>query len=94
MPVDYDFADIFAIKALSGGTATAEQQQRAMHWLLYKLCDYDGEPFRSDVDGGCRDTDYALGMRSVARQVLKIINMRADVIAAMRKKAAMRENNG
>lgn len=64
-PPAHDIVDVAAIKALFAGTATADQQRHAMHFILVNLCGVDDEPFCPTEDGR-RSTDYALGKRRVA----------------------------
>ena len=87
-PARYDVAEIDAIKALAAGAANAAQQGIALRWLLHAVCEVDDEQFRSDEDGGERETAYALGKRSVGRQVQKLIHMSPAVVAQMREKNA------
>ncbi len=85
-PVDYTLADVMAIKALAAGTADADQQKRALDWVIITAAGTYEEPYRSDADGGERETTFALGRAFVGRQVVKLVNLPAPVIEAMRKK--------
>lgn len=70
-PVVYTRADVSAIQAISRGTATADQQQRALQWLVHSASRaYDLE-YRPDS----RDHAFASGMRFVGLSVIKLINL-------------------
>ena len=64
-------ADAHALRALHEGTATAEQQKRAMFWILTKACDVPGMPYR-DND---RDTAFALGRLFVGKQIGRLLTV-------------------
>lgn len=78
--------DVEAIQAVHAGTATAYQQRRALEWIIDHAAETYGEPFRSDADGGERDTSYALGRAFVGRQVVKLIKLSPELIAGLRNK--------
>lgn len=82
MPVRYELAEAHALRALASGTANAEQQKRAMEWLIHKACGTYEMSFRPEGD---RETIFAEGRRFVGLQVVKLVNMPASVLAAMRK---------
>lgn len=85
-PADYEPVDVEAIQALSRGEADAYQQGRALDWIItYAALTYD-QPFRSDADGGERDTSFAAGRMFVGQQVVKLVNMSPKLIAELRKK--------
>lgn len=74
LPPDYEVPDIGALKALAEGVASEGQQKRALRWILDKACGrLDGTPFRSDADGGERETAFDLGRRFVAEQIVKMV---------------------
>ena len=73
LPAKYDPSDSHAIRALMTGTASAEQQRQALDWIIMVLCRTYDEPFRPGDDGR-RETDYALGMAYVGRQLVKHAN--------------------
>lgn len=58
-------AEVVALQALSQGIADAEQQKRALDWILFKACDFHGISFRESE----RDTSFAEGKRFVAQQI-------------------------
>lgn len=63
-------ADVVAIKALSQGVATDEQQKRALHFILVHVCGVDDEPY---CPGSERDTAYALGKRRVGTYLRSLL---------------------
>jgi hypothetical protein len=73
LPAKYDPSDSHAIRALSTGTASAGQQRQALDWIIKVACRTYDEPFRPGDDGR-RETDYALGMAHVGRQLVKHAN--------------------
>lgn len=74
-PVDYKDADVGALQALQRGDATEQQQKRALRWLVEKAAGTYEVSYRSDVDGGDRETAFAEGRRFVGLQTVKLLNM-------------------
>lgn len=85
-PPHYELADIIAIRALQAGTANEDQQRRAFTWIMDGACGFRDEPFRSDKDGGQRDTDFHLGRHFVARQITYLLTMPSNLMEQLRKK--------
>ena len=71
-----DIPLVYALKALSEGEASDKQQKLIMRELL-NLSGYYDLSYRPDSD---RDTAFAEGKRFVGAQVLKMVNLPADVI--------------
>lgn len=71
-PPHYEIADISAIKGVAAGTATAEQQQRAMKYIIENLCATYDMSYRPD---SARDSDFAEGRRFVGCQIVKAIKL-------------------
>lgn len=69
-PPRADLPDVVAIKALSQGVATDEQQKRALHFILVSVCGVDDEPYCPASD---RDTAYALGKRRVGTYLRSLL---------------------
>ncbi len=86
MPVKYEAADVEALQAVQSGTADAYQQRRALDWIIETAAETYGEPFRSDADGGERDTSFALGRAFVGRQIVKMLKISPKIVAELRKK--------
>lgn len=85
LPVTYEAQDVEALQALHAGTANAHQQAIALAWIIKTAADTYGEPFRSDADGGERDTSFALGRGFVGRQIVKLVNMSPALISKLRE---------
>ena len=69
LPVPYGPADAAAVRAVAAGTATEDQQRRAMDWIIYKACMlYDMSFFPESS----RDSDFAEGRRFVGNQIVKM----------------------
>ena len=86
LPAPYEATDIEAIQAVYNGKADAYQQRRALDWIVEQAAETYGESFRSDVDGGDRETSFALGRAFVGRQVVKLVKMSPAIISGLRKK--------
>lgn len=87
---EYDYSDIAAMRALREGKASPEQQMRALDWIIEKAAGFREEPFRSDADGGERETSYALGRQHVARQIVKLLTLPGEIVNELRKKDGRR----
>ena len=72
-PAPYELADASAIKALQQGTATAEQQRRALDWILKQACGLSRWPYRAGVND--RDTNIALGRQFVGHQIMMLVTL-------------------
>lgn len=80
MPVPYEIADATAMKALAMGTATPEQQLRALAWIQRRACALPDWAYRPGPTE--RDTLIALGRQFVGHQIQHLI---AAPTAAMRR---------
>ena len=75
LPADYDDDVIYAIRALSGGTANAGQQKIVWDYLMFLTA---ADPEFADLfyrpgEVGRRDTDFALGKNYVGQQLRKLL---------------------
>ena len=86
LPPDYEMRDIEAIRAVHAGVADAAQQARALDWIVKSAAGAYELSFRSDGEGGERETAFAEGRRFVGMQVLKMINMPPALVAKLRDK--------
>ena len=84
-PADYVQSDVLAMKALASGTANDVQQKQAIDWLIMIAAGTYDLSFRSDADGGERETAFAEGRRFVGLHVVKMIKMPPDLVAKLRK---------
>ncbi len=82
VPASYAVADAAAVQALSKGTATPEQQIRAVRWIVDIVAGTYDLSYRPGSEDGRRDTDFAEGRRFVGLQIVKMI--RVD-LAKLRK---------
>ncbi len=67
-------ADVAALQAMRRGEANADQQVRALEFILETICDRNGMSFRPGSDGG-RDTAFAEGRRFVGNQIVKLTKL-------------------
>lgn len=86
LPVPYEPADIEALQALSRGECPAHLQKRALDWIIRTAAGTYEPAFRSDADGGERETAFALGRAYVGQQIVKLVNLPPQVKEAMREK--------
>jgi len=67
--IDAEPADAHALRALHNGTASPEQQKRALGWILTRGCEVGGMPWwPSD-----RETAFALGRLFVGKQIGRLL---------------------
>ena len=78
-PAPYEPADAAALQALAQGSATADQQKRALDWLVKKCCRTYDLSYRPGEEGR-RDTDFAEGRRSVGLQIVTLLNLKIGLI--------------
>lgn len=64
----YEIADVAAVQAISKGTATPDQQIRAIKFIVEKVCATYDMSYRTN---SARDTDFAEGKRFVGNQIVK-----------------------
>ena len=74
----FDKPAAFAIKALADGTATKDQQVRALNWIVHIAAGTYDLPWRPDDKGGARGTDLACGRMLVGQAIVYLINMPVD----------------
>ena len=84
-PVPYTIADVAAIQALNRGTASPEQQMRALAFIINIAAGTYDEPFYNLNEEGRRDTDFALGKAFVGRQLVKLTKIDLGVLKAKEK---------
>ena len=86
LPVDYDAPTVEALQALQRGEAAPHQQKLALDWIINKACGSYDVSFRSDQDGGDRETAFAEGRRFVGLQTIKLLSLSGAMIDALRQK--------
>lgn len=75
MPADYEIADIAAIQGLARGDATADQQRRALDWIINKAAGTYEMSFHPGAGDGDRDTAFAEGRRFTGNQIVKMLKI-------------------
>ena len=76
-PAEWSEHDAYAIKALVTGTANEGQQKRAINWIISAAAKTYDVSFSPVSD---RETSFAEGRRFVGLQVVKLINMPAELL--------------
>jgi hypothetical protein len=76
LPVKYDIADVAALQAVMAGTATEQQQQRAMGWIIYNACGTYELEYRTHE----RDHAFASGRRFVGLQLVKMLKLNKAIL--------------
>jgi hypothetical protein len=72
-PVKWENSDAAAVQALYRGDATADQQRRALTWILETAAATYDMSFRPGGLDGARASDFAEGRRFVGNQIRKLI---------------------
>jgi hypothetical protein len=76
-PADYDIADIRAIQATAAGTATPEQQKRALDWIVMRAAStYDNGFVAEDAHG--RIAAFVDGRQFVGQQIVKLMKLKPE----------------
>jgi hypothetical protein len=68
---DADIADISAVQALNRGDANADQQRRAVEWILKQLAGVQGSTFHVDPNASA----FAEGRRYVGLKLAQALNL-------------------
>ena len=82
-PPAYEPADAGALQALQRGNATAEQQKRAVAWIINGACATYDLSYRPGEEGR-RDTDFAEGRRFVGLQLVKMLKLKLGLLTTTR----------
>lgn len=77
-PPPYELADVNALRGLASGTASPEQQQRALKWIIENACATYQLSYRPTSD---RDTSFAEGRRFVGLQIVKALHIDTSILA-------------
>lgn len=75
-PPDWTSADVYAMRALRTGTASEAQQKRALDWIIQLAARTYDVSYSPASD---RDTSFAEGRRFVGLQIVKLLNMPAEL---------------
>lgn len=68
----YEVADVSALQALARGDADADQQKRALDWIIRKAALTYDVSFQPESD---RATAFAEGRRFVGLEVVKLLSL-------------------
>lgn len=68
----YDIADVSAVQALDSGTATPDQQKRALKWIVEGAGQVGDDAF---IPGHPETSQYLMGRQSVGKQVIKLLKI-------------------
>ena len=76
-PVAWEPADAAAIQAIARGDASADQQRRALDYIINNIAGTYDLSYRPDSD---RDTAFAEGKRFVGLQMVKCLKLNLAAI--------------
>ena len=77
-PARFEVADASALQALYDGKATAEQQKRALTWIITQA---SGEAFFQPGGlEGQRETEFGMGRAFVRQQILGLLKINLSAI--------------
>lgn len=79
----FALADAMALKALEAGTADADQQQRALHWIVHAGARVNRMSFDPDSPRG---SDFAEGRRFLGLQILRLVTTPVEDLEREAKK--------
>lgn len=79
LPPDYELADATALQAIHRGEANADQQKRALKWLIELAAATYQPSYRSGPDGE-RDTCFAEGRRFVGLEIVKMLKLNVSTL--------------
>lgn len=82
-PTEWEPADVAAIQALTRGEATADQQRRAVDYIIRDIAGTYDMSYRPSSD---RDTAFAEGKRFVGLQIVKAVNLNLAAIRQAKSK--------
>jgi hypothetical protein len=74
-PPEWDKADAGALQAVGNGTASPEQQTRALRWIMESAGGLYDLSYRPGGTDGERDTCFAEGRRFVGLQIVKLLKI-------------------
>jgi hypothetical protein len=78
--MSWELADASAIQALHRGDADADQQKRALKFIIEDICKTYDMSYRPDNPN---DTTFAEGKRYVGNEIIRMIKMN---LSALRRK--------
>lgn len=81
-PAPWEVADAAAFQALARGEANADQQQRALNWLLYTATGLYDADYRPDP----REHAFVSGKRNIGLQIIKLTTISLSKLASATNK--------
>lgn len=75
-PPKWDKADAAALQALASGTATADQQQRALNWIIYDACGTYNLDYRPDP----REHAAVSGKRMIGLSIVTLLKVKLGML--------------
>jgi hypothetical protein len=82
LPPEWEPADATALQALAAGTADANQQKRALKWVIEMGADTYGLGWHP---GGANLADFSAGRRFVGLQVVKLLKLNVGLFTGNRE---------
>ena len=76
-PCPWEPADATALQALVRGDCPPHLQQRAINFIVYKLCGTYDPAFRPGGQDAQRATDMALGKQFIGQQIVGLLKVRS-----------------
>ena len=71
-PAPWEEADVLAIQAVDKGVASADQQKRALHWIIYSAC----RTYEHTYVHGHPDASRVVeGKREAGLDIVKLCNL-------------------
>ena len=80
-PTPWELADASAMQALVKGEATADQQKRALNWIIYSACGTYDLDYRPDP----REHALVSGKRVVGLEIVKLIKVNTGALRKDKK---------
>ena len=71
LPAAWDIPEAAAVQALAHGTATPDQQRRALEWIVNSACGTYDEDYRSND----REHAFVSGRRNIGLQIVKLTKL-------------------
>lgn len=77
LPPKYELADVSALQALERGEANADQQQRALKWIIESCCRTYDMTYQPESE---RDTVFAEGKRFVGLMIVEKLRLHVGTL--------------
>jgi hypothetical protein len=80
LPPPFEDHIALAVRAVTNGTATAQQQRQAMEWIINIACATYDLAYRPGDRDGERNTTFALGRQFVGQQLVKLLKIKIGLL--------------